>query len=188
MSDRAGTSGTNGSVMKIGVPSEMRPGERRVAIAPDTAKKLIKLGFDVLVQQGAGAEAMLPDNAYEAVGATIVPTAAEAWSSDIVVRINPPCELEDGTHEIDLLGEGSLLIGLLWPGQNPELVERVAARGASAIALDKVPRISRAQKMDVLSSMANIAGYRAVLEACKTYGKPVIPNQKLIKPKENERF
>ena len=157
--------------MRIGIPKEVVPGERRVAATPDTVKKLLKMGFEVCVEAGAGSLANYPDGSFEAAGASIAPDADTVWSSsDLICKINPPQERADGTHEADSLRDGSTLISLIFPGQNSELVERLQQGSRTAIALDQIPRITRAQKMDVLSSMANIAGYRAVLEAAHLYG------------------
>ena len=146
---------------KIGIPKEIHPGERRVAATPNTVLKLRKLGFDVAVQSGAGNEINASDAEYQEAGASIVGDAAEVWrSSDVVMKVRPP---EDG--EADLLRDGGWLVGFVWPGQNREVVDRLAKRHATVFAMDSVPRITRAQKMDTLSAMANIAGYRAVIEA-----------------------
>ena len=158
--------------MKIGVPKETRPGERRVAATPETIGRLKKLGFDVLIEHDAGAGASFYDDDYRNAGATVVDDVREVWSADIVLKVQPPDQhLALGVHEADLLRPGATLVSFLWPGKNKELVERIAARKASAIAIDQVPRITRAQKMDALSSMANIAGYRAVIEAASFYGR-----------------
>ena len=158
--------------MKVGIPREVHRGERRVAGTPDTVKRLIKLGFEVMVQTGAGEGASLGDAMYEEAGATVVQTADEIWSqADIVIKVRPPSgRAGDEVHEADLLREGTLLVCTLFPGQNAELIDHMKPRKASVIALDQIPRISRAQKMDVLSSMANIAGYRAVIEAANHFG------------------
>ncbi len=157
--------------MRIAIPKEVVSGERRVAATPDTVKKLIKMGFDVSVETGAGTLANYPDESYESAGASVEPDAASLWnSSDLVCKINPPQLRSDGSHELDSLKDGATIISLLLPEQNPELVEHLQRGSKTAIALDKIPRITRAQKMDVLSSMANIAGYRAVLEAAHLYG------------------
>jgi NAD(P) transhydrogenase subunit alpha len=148
----------------IGIVAELGR-ETRVAATPTTVKQLLELGYDVVVEKGAGESASFRDDAYAAAGALIV-GADEAWGSDVVLRINPPTE-----DEIDRLAEGATLIGSLSPGLRPELVEALAARPITALALDAVPRISRAQSMDVLSSMANIAGYRAVIEAAHEFGR-----------------
>ncbi|MFT4703421.1 MAG: NAD(P) transhydrogenase subunit alpha [Bradymonadia bacterium] len=152
--------------LTIGVPAEQAPGERRVAATPETATRLQKLGFDVHIEQGAGVKANFPDALYEAAGATIVSDVASLWAeADIIIKVDPPNEAESA-----LLREGGTVVSMVRPAQNKEVVERLQARDATLIALDCVPRISRAQKMDVLSSMANIAGYRAVLEASHAYG------------------
>ena len=150
--------------MRIGIPKESRTGERRVAGTPDTVAKLIKLGFDVCVESNAGAAANLLDSGYEEVGASILPTA-EVWGSDIVLKVEPPTDAE-----VDLLKEGAFLATFLWPAQNPELNQKLADKKINALAMDSVPRISRAQKMDALSSMANVSGYRAVIEASNLFG------------------
>lgn len=139
--------------------------ETRVAATPITVGQLAELGYDVVVEKGAGESASFPDDAYVAAGALIV-GADEAWGSEVVLRINPPTE-----DEIGRLADGATLIGMLSPALRPELVEALAARPITALALDAVPRISRAQSMDVLSSMANIAGYRAVIEAAHEFGR-----------------
>lgn len=152
--------------MKVGIPREIHRGERRVAATPDTVERLRKLGFDVLVQAGAGAEASLPDAAYAAAGAQLIEAPEALWAAaDVVVKIRPPAP-----EELALIREGSHLISLLYPDRDGELAAALAERGVTAIAIDKIPRISRAQKMDVLSSMANIAGYRAVIEAANRFG------------------
>lgn len=152
--------------MQIGVPKETLPGERRVAATPETVKRLQKLGFTVLIETDAGTQASYPDAAYEAVGAEIAPDAKTVWSrSDIITKVCVP-----SLAEVGLLEEGKTLVSTISPGQNPELLDALALRKANVLALDCVPRISRAQKMDVLSSMANIAGYRAIIEAANLYG------------------
>lgn len=150
--------------MWVGIPVERFPGERRVAGTPETVKKLRTMGFSVRFERGCGDEARLSDAAYIDAGAEPADQAG-AWASDIVLKVRPP-----ESSEIALLSPGALLICLLYPAQNPDLLAQIAARGASAIALDQIPRISRAQKMDVLSSMANISGYRAILEAASVFG------------------
>ena len=148
----------------IGIVAELGR-ETRVAATPVTVRQLLELGYEVVVEKGAGESASFRDEAYAEAGAVIV-GADEAWGSDVVLRINPPTE-----EEIGRLAEGATLIGSLSPGLRPELVEALAARPITALALDAVPRISRAQSMDVLSSMANIAGYRAVIEAAHEFGR-----------------
>lgn len=149
---------------RIGIVAELGR-ETRVAATPATVKQLLGLGYDVVVEKGAGEAASFRDEAYAAAGALIV-GADDAWGSDVVLRVNPPTE-----EEIGRLADGATLIGMLSPGLRPELVEALAARPITALALDAVPRISRAQSMDVLSSMANIAGYRAVVEAAHEFGR-----------------
>src|SRR5687767_1607277 len=153
--------------MKIGVPKELHDGEKRVATTPEVAAQLQKLGFSVQVESGAGAAASFTDEAYRVAGAGIVPTAHALWTtSDIVLKVRPPVD-----SEVALLRAGQVLIAFLWPAQNPALLERLKTIGVTALAMDSVPRISRAQKMDALSSMANIAGYRAVVEAAQHFGR-----------------
>jgi NAD(P) transhydrogenase subunit alpha len=159
--------------LKIGVPKEIFAQERRVAVTPDTAKKLQKLGFDVLVEQAAGAAANFPDGAYETVGCQVLPDARSLWeAADVILKVRAPqwnSALE--THEADLLTAEKTLISFIWPAQNPDLMNHLASRGSTVLAMDSVPRITRAQKLDALSSMANIAGYRAVIEAAGQYGR-----------------
>jgi H+-translocating NAD(P) transhydrogenase subunit alpha len=159
--------------MKIGIPKEVRPGERRVAATPDTVSRLLKLGFDVQVESQAGAGASFADADYAATGATVVRSARELWDqNELILKVQPPEQnLELAVHEAELLREGGILVSFIWPAKNGELVERLAARRATVLAMDQVPRITRAQKMDALSSMANIAGYRAVIEAASFYGR-----------------
>ena len=140
-------------------------GEARVAATPKTVASMRKLGYDVVIESGAGAAASFTDSAFAEAGAEIVDTTA-AWASDIVLKINPPTN-----EEIALLKDGATLVALLSPALRPDLVEALSTRGITALALDAVPRISRAQSMDVLSSMANIAGYRAVVEAAHEFGR-----------------
>ena len=151
----------------IGVPKEIFPGEKRVATVPDVVPKLAKLGFGVIVQAGAGEGASIADEAYAAAGAKVVPDAAAVWSgADIVFKVRPPT-----LAEVRSMREGQVLVSFIWPAQNPELLEGLAAKKATVLAMDSVPRISRAQKLDALSSMANIAGYRAVIEAAHHFGR-----------------
>lgn len=150
--------------MLIGVPAESKPGEARVAATPKTVGQLVGLGYDVTVEAGAGAEASFSDDAYAAAGADVVPRE-QAWAGDVVLKVNAPTEAE-----IALLRPGALLASLVSPALNPDLVARLAAAGVTALAMDAVPRISRAQSLDVLSSMANIGGYRAVIEAAHEFG------------------
>jgi len=159
--------------MKIGVPKETRAGERRVAATPESIGRLKKLGFEILIESDAGAGASFYDADYVNAGATVVADPRTLWSQvDIVLKVQPPdMHPALGVHEADLMREGATLVSFLWPGKNKELVDRLAARRVSAIAIDQVPRITRAQKMDALSSMANIAGYRSVIEAASFYGR-----------------
>ena len=153
--------------MRIGVPREIYAGEKRVATTPDVAAQLIKLGFDVAVESNAGAAANYSDKAYEEAGCSIALTADDIWAdSEIILKVRGP---ED--EEASRLKAGQTLISFLWPAQNPELLQNLTARGVTAMAMDSVPRISRAQKVDALSSMANIAGYRAVVEAAQHFGR-----------------
>ncbi|MBC8285073.1 MAG: Re/Si-specific NAD(P)(+) transhydrogenase subunit alpha [Nitrospinae bacterium] len=155
--------------MKIGVPKEVHEGEKRVATTPEVIGHLKKLGFEVIVEAGAGGGAHFSDAAYTEAGATVVDKAKTVWSdSDIILKVRGP---ELNGPEIDLLKEGQILISFLWPAQNPELLKKLADKKVTAMAMDMVPRISRAQKMDALSSMANIAGYRAVVEAAQNFGR-----------------
>jgi NAD(P) transhydrogenase subunit alpha len=158
-------------MIRIGVPKETHPDERRVAATPETVLRLRKLGFEVAVQSGAGDEINYSDSAYREAGAEIIESAKALWgSSDVVIKVRPPEEHAAlGVHEADLLPEGKFLIGFIWPAQNRELLDRLAKRKATVFAMDCVPRITRAQKMDTLSAMANIAGYRAVIEAAANF-------------------
>jgi len=152
----------------IGVPTETAAGEKRVATVPDVVEKLVKLGFSVAVQSGAGDAANFADDTYRAAGATVVPTAADIWTrSDIVFKVRVPT-----ADEVAQLREGATLIGFIWPAQNPELMQQLAARQVTVLAIDALPRqLSRAQKMDALTSMAGISGYRAVIEAANAFGR-----------------
>ena len=159
--------------MKVGVPTEIYPHERRVAATPDTVQKIRKLGLEVVVQAGAGDTAQFSDGAYAEAGATVVPDAARLWAAaDLVLKVRQPTFIPGGDkHEADLVKEGAIIIGFFWPAQNPELIKRLAARKATVLAMDAIPRITRAQRMDALSAMANIAGYRAVIEAASHFGR-----------------
>ena len=159
--------------MKLAVPRECRPGERRVAVTPENVARLIKMGFTVAVEHDAGDAASFADDDYVAAGAEILPGPREVWQAgDIVLKVQPPSQHPQlNVHEAELIREGGTLISFLYPGKNKDIVEKLAARKATAIAIDQIPRITRAQKMDALSSMANIAGYRAVVEAASFYGR-----------------
>ena len=156
--------------MKVGCPKEVVAGEQRVAMTPDSVRQIQKLGYDCVVQSGAGSAAGFDDAAYEAAGATIDPSGDAAWGSDVVFKVHAPRALDGDAHEVDRLKEGATIVSLVFPVGKEDLLARYAARKITGLALDQVPRISRAQKMDVLSSMANIAGYRAVIEASHHYG------------------
>lgn len=161
------------SKLKIGIPRESHPGERRVSAVPSTVTKLRKLGLELLVESGAGLAASFDDQSYEEAGAKIVSDTRALWAeSDLILKVRGPefnAALE--MHEADMLPEGSWLISFFWPGQNAPLIERLAVRKATVLAMDAVPRITRAQKLDALSAMANIAGYKAVLEGANRYGR-----------------
>ena len=153
--------------MRIGVPKEVYAGEERVATTPDVATQLMKLGFDVSVESGAGKGSNFSDSAYSEVGCEVVDSTGELWSkSDIVLKVRAP----EG-DEPSRLRSNQTLISFLWPAQNPELLKQLTETGGTVMAMDSVPRISRAQKVDALSSMANIAGYRAVIEAAQHFGR-----------------
>ncbi len=155
--------------MKLGIVRETRPEERRVAASPAVVAKWVKGGWDVAIERGAGESAAYPDAQYAAAGAQVV-DRADAWSTDIVVKLRPPVVNADGTCEADQMREGATLISYIFPAENPQLLEKLAAKKVTVLAMDQVPRISRAQKMDALSSMANIAGYRSVIEAANRFG------------------
>ena len=154
--------------LRIGIPREVFPGEKRVATVPDVVAKLIKLGFSVGVESGAGDAANFADDTYRAAGAEVVQGAAALWAgSDIVFKVRPP-----SADEVALMREGGMLIGFVWPAQNPELMQQLAAKRATVLAIDALPRqLSRAQKMDALTSMAGVSGYRAVVEAANAFGR-----------------
>ena len=153
--------------LKIGVPRETAPGEKRVATVPDVVEKLIKLGFEVVVESGAGDLANFADDTYRAAGASVVTGAPALWAAaDIVFKVRGPTPAE-----VALMREGTTLVSFIWPAQNPELMKLMADRKVTVLAMDSIPRVSRAQKMDALSSMANIAGYRAVIEAAHHFGR-----------------
>ena len=153
--------------MKIGALSEIFPGENRVSMTPDSAQAVMKLGHQCCIQSGAGARAGFSDALYAKAGVEVLPDAAAVVAAaDVLVKVRGP-----EVAEAEALRKGQTLISFFWPAQNPELLEIAKARGATVIAMDMVPRISRAQKMDALSSMANIAGYRAVIEAGSNFGR-----------------
>ncbi|ATY02788.1 Re/Si-specific NAD(P)(+) transhydrogenase subunit alpha [Klebsiella aerogenes] len=151
--------------MRIGIPKESLAQETRAAATPKTVEQLLKLGFSVAVESGAGKLASFDDEAFEQAGAEIV-SADNVWHSDVILKVNAPNDAE-----IAKLNPGTTLVSFIWPAQNPDLMEKLAARGINVMAMDSVPRISRAQSLDALSSMANIAGYRAIVEAAHEFGR-----------------
>ena len=150
--------------MLIGVPRERLDNESRVAATPKTVQQILKLGFDIIVEHDAGFKASFEDQAFVAAGAK-VGDAAQVWQADIIFKVNAPTD-----DEIALIKEGATLVSFIWPAQNPQLMEKLSAKKINVLAMDAVPRISRAQALDALSSMANIAGYRAVVEAAHEFG------------------
>lgn len=159
--------------MRIGIPKEIREGEKRVATTPEVAEIIAGLGYDVAVESDAGQAANYTDEAYKEAGAEIIATTKELWeSSDIILKVRAPeSHPELGVDEVELLDKDKVLVSFIQAGINADLMEKLAAQGGSVLAMDSVPRISRAQKMDALSSMANIAGYRAVVEAAQHFGR-----------------
>ena len=157
--------------MIVGVPAETAPKERRVALTPDGVKALIATGADVVVQAGAGLEAGFDDAEYRAAGARIEDAADAVLQSDLVLKVRAPGERASGGHEVDALREGAALIGFLRPLDAPELAARLAARRITAFSMELIPRITRAQSMDALSSMSTVAGYRAVILAAAALPK-----------------
>ncbi|NOT11288.1 MAG: Re/Si-specific NAD(P)(+) transhydrogenase subunit alpha [Methylococcaceae bacterium] len=159
--------------MKIGIPKEIHQGEKRVATTPEAAEQLIKLGFSVCIESGAGLGADISDEAYKEAGVEIVKSVKSLWKkSDIVMKVRAPEQHPElAIDEIDMLSQGGHLISFIWPAQNEDLMQKLAAKEATVLAMDSVPRISRAQKLDALSSMANIAGYRAIVEAAQHFGR-----------------
>ena len=148
--------------MKLGVPKESASGERRVAMVPDVVRRLAKAGVDVVVEPGAGAGARIPDQAYLDAGAT----AGDPWGADVVVKVAAP-----SPEEIGRLRSGAVFIGFLSPLTNPEIAESLKSAGVTAFAMESIPRISRAQSMDALSSQANVGGYKAVIIAAQEFGR-----------------
>jgi NAD(P) transhydrogenase subunit alpha len=159
---------TNPTPQRIGVPREIFPGEKRVATVPEAVAKLVKLGFAVVVEAGAGENAQLGDNDYINAGASIAPSAADLWSgSDIVLKVRAPAPTE-----VAMMHEGQTLVGFIWPAQNSDVMQQLAAKKVTALSIDALPRtLSRAQKMDALTSMAGVSGYRAVVEAANAFGR-----------------
>ena len=151
--------------MIIGVPKEIYLGERRVALVPRGAEALRKLGFEIIVESSAGESADYSNAKYEEVGVKLAKDAKEVWaSSDIILKVREPLD-----SEADMMKDGGTLISFFWPAKNGELLERLNAKNVTVLAMDCIPRITRAQKMDALSSMGNIAGYRAVIEAANEF-------------------
>lgn len=159
--------------MLIGIPKEIHAGEKRVATTPEAAEKIRALGFDVAIESSAGAAANFTDDTYREAGVTVVETAREIWEkADIILKVRPPeTHPELCMDEAELLHKHQILISFIQPAINPELLEHLSQSGGTVMAMDSIPRISRAQKMDALSSMANIAGYRAVVEAAQHFGR-----------------
>lgn len=158
--------------MKIAIAKEIEVGERRVAVIPDTVARLVKQGLEVLVEAGAGERAYFPDADYEAAGARIVHDAAQLWGeADILLKVGPPQEREDGRLEVNLLREGAVLISFLNPLGTPEVIQHLAERKVTAFSMEMIPRSSRAQSMDALSSQAGVAGYKATLIAAAALPK-----------------
>ncbi|MGH1487403.1 MAG: Re/Si-specific NAD(P)(+) transhydrogenase subunit alpha [Cellvibrionaceae bacterium] len=153
--------------MRIGVPKEIFAGESRVATTPEAAQQLQKLGFSVAIETTAGEAAKLRDDEYEAAGVSIVSSTEDLWkNSDIILKVRAP-----EAHEIDFLSAGQIIISFMAPAQNPELLQQLADKKVTALAMETIPRLSRSQKMDALSSMANIGGYRAIVEAAQHFGR-----------------
>ena len=157
--------------MKLAVPKEIWPGEKRVAVTPDTVKKLIGLGFDVAIEAGAGINAAIPDDRFDDAGATIAKTMkTTVKDADVILKVRPPV-VDGKTDELAAYKKGAAVIALLDPYDRKDLIEKMAAAGVSSFAMELMPRISRAQSMDVLSSQSNLAGYRAVLDAAHEFGR-----------------
>jgi len=158
--------------MQIGIPKEILDQECRVAATPNTVEQLQKLGFSVVVEKGAGENASFTDAAFTEAGAQVLDDNAAVWQSDIVLKVNAP-KVDPATNvdEIALLKDGATLISFVWPAQNPELMERLTAKNINVMAMDCVPRISRAQSLDARSSLSNVDGYRAVIEAAHHFGR-----------------
>jgi len=164
--------------MKVGVPKEIAPGERRVALVPETVSKLVASGLEVLVEAGAGEGAFFSDSEYAEAGARILPEAQAVYgAADIILKVQRPLRLgygpdqELGTHEVEMMSRGTVLIAFLQPLTNPDLVALLAKQGITSLSMDAIPRIARAQSMDALSSMSTLAGYKAVLLAATSLGK-----------------
>ncbi|MDZ4738117.1 MAG: NAD(P)(+) transhydrogenase (Re/Si-specific) subunit alpha, partial [Rhodospirillaceae bacterium] len=158
--------------MKIGVPKERRAGETRVAISPDTVKKYVDLGIEVAVETGAGDGSNIPDQLFQAAGATIAPDAAAAiGNADLVLKVQRPLTAAEGNDELAAMKSGTVLVAMLAPHAAGDQIKGYAAKNIVAFAMEMMPRITRAQAMDVLSSQSNLAGYRAVIDAAHEYGR-----------------
>ena len=156
--------------MRVAIPKEVSAGERRVAGTPRTVKRLVDAGFEVWIERNAGEAAEHSDSMYAEVGGQIIDDVSRLWGeTDVILKVHPPQMREDGRHEADLIRPSATLIGFIWPAENAALLQKLAAKRVSVIAMDRVPRITRAQKVDALSAMANAAGYRAVIEAAAHY-------------------
>ncbi len=162
------TDAPHSTPQRIGVPRETFPLEKRVATVPEVVEKLIKLGFEVVIESGAGEPAQFSDDSYRAAGASVVGSAAELWAAaDIVLKVRGP-----GSEEVALIQPGTTIISFIWPAQHPELMQQLADKQATVLAMDCLPRtLSRAQKMDALTSTAGVSGYRAVIEAANAFGR-----------------
>src|SRR5258705_8592522 len=159
-------------MFRLGITKEISCGETRVALVPETAGKLVKAGFEVSVETGAGLASGHEDAAYAAAGVTVSPDARDLYSrADVVPKVRAPIATASGAHEVDWMKPGAVLVGFLDPTRNADLLARLAARNVTALTMELVPRITRAQKMDALSSMSTVAGYKAVLLAADSIGK-----------------
>ncbi len=161
--------------MKVGVPKEIREGERRVAMTPDVVKRLTAKGMEVVIEHHAGARAGITDEDFAAAGARVVPDAASMYAeADVVVKVARPMTASDGVEdELSKIKPGTVLIGLLRPYENGSAIEAYAKHGLTAFAMESIPRISRAQSMDALSSQSNLVGYKAVIDAADAFGKAI---------------
>jgi NAD(P) transhydrogenase subunit alpha len=159
--------------MKVGIPKEIVPDERRVALVPEAVGTVVKAGTEVHVEVGAGEGAFIPDRAFEEAGATLVPDARALLSqAEVVLKVQAPAlNTALGAHEVEMMREGAVLITFLQPQSDPDLVKRLAERKITSFSMDYIPRIARAQKMDALSSQSTVAGYKAVLIAASSLGK-----------------
>src|SRR5579862_7116661 len=158
---------------KIGIIKEISPGECRVAATPETIIKMIKAGLEVYIEAGAGLSSFINDNQYKEAGAKVIPQADQLLDQvDILLKVHRPIfDTKNNRHEIDIMKSNSMLIAPLYPMQNPELIEQIKKKSITAFSLDMLPRIARAQSMDILSSMSNISGYKSVIMAALHLGK-----------------